>query len=74
MIYLCSKVLVVIDFDCLSVVQVLLKNNVVDVVISDDGLQYYWFVCIVELVVVDGQCGFGNENLLFMGLLRELVG
>ncbi|MGB3623463.1 MAG: tetraacyldisaccharide 4'-kinase, partial [Ketobacter sp.] len=74
MIYLRSKVPVVIDPDRSSAVQALLKNNAVDVVISDDGLQHYRLARTVELAVVDGQRGFGNENLLPMGPLREPVG
>jgi tetraacyldisaccharide 4'-kinase len=41
------------------------------VVIADDGLQHYRLRRSVELVVVDGQRGFGNGKLLPAGPLRE---
>jgi tetraacyldisaccharide 4'-kinase len=42
-----------------------------DVIISDDGLQHYALRRDVELVVVDGDRGFGNRMLLPAGPLRE---
>jgi len=42
-----------------------------DVIISDDGLQHYRLRRDVEIVVVDGQRGFGNGWLLPAGPLRE---
>jgi tetraacyldisaccharide 4'-kinase len=43
----------------------------VDVIVSDDGLQHYRLPRAVEIVVVDGQRGFGNGALLPAGPLRE---
>ena len=40
-------------------------------VISDDGLQHYALQRSVEIVLVDGQRGFGNQHLLPCGPLRE---
>lgn len=45
----------------------------VDVVISDDGLQHYAMARSLEIVVVDGERGFGNRWLLPAGPLREPV-
>jgi len=43
-----------------------------DVVISDDGLQHLRLKRDCEIVVIDGQRGFGNGWLLPRGPLREL--
>jgi tetraacyldisaccharide 4'-kinase len=42
-----------------------------DVVLSDDGLQHLAMVRDCEIVVIDGQRGFGNGCLLPRGPLRE---
>src|SRR5262245_8053464 len=42
-----------------------------DIVISDDGLQHLSLVRQCEIVVIDGQRGFGNGALLPRGPLRE---
>jgi tetraacyldisaccharide 4'-kinase len=43
-----------------------------DVVICDDGLQHLALMRDCEIVVIDGQRGFGNGCLLPRGPLREL--
>src|SRR5689334_8955460 len=43
-----------------------------DIVISDDGLQHLALKRDCEIVVIDGQRGFGNGCLLPRGPLREL--
>ena len=43
----------------------------VDIVITDDGLQHLALVRHCEIVVIDGQRGFGNRCLLPRGPLRE---
>jgi tetraacyldisaccharide 4'-kinase len=43
-----------------------------DVILSDDGLQHYALERDVEIIVVDGQRGLGNERLLPAGPLREV--
>ncbi|MFZ9034626.1 MAG: tetraacyldisaccharide 4'-kinase [Francisellaceae bacterium] len=45
----------------------------VDIIISDDGLQHYKLARDYEIVVVDGQRGFGNGLCLPAGPLRESV-
>ena len=45
----------------------------VNVIISDDGLQHYRMRRVMEVVVVDGERGFGNGKLLPAGPLREPV-
>ena len=42
-----------------------------DIIVSDDGLQHYRLGRDVELVVVDGERGFGNGSMLPAGPLRE---
>ena len=42
-----------------------------DVLVSDDGLQHYRLPRTVEILVVDGERGFGNGALLPAGPLRE---
>lgn len=42
-----------------------------DIVVSDDGLQHLALVRNCEIVVIDGQRGFGNRCLLPRGPLRE---
>jgi tetraacyldisaccharide 4'-kinase len=46
----------------------------VDIVICDDGLQHLALVRHCEMVVIDGQRGFGNGCLLPRGPLREGTG
>jgi tetraacyldisaccharide 4'-kinase len=52
----------------------LLKYTDCDIVVSDDGLQHYAMDRDMEIVVVDGERGLGNEFLLPAGPLRELPG
>lgn len=42
-----------------------------DVIVSDDGLQHYALARDVEVVVIDGALGLGNNFLLPAGPLRE---
>lgn len=48
-----------------------LIDDKVDIILSDDGLQHYalWRDC--EIVMVDGDRGFGNQLILPAGPLRE---
>lgn len=49
----------------------LLKAHPVDLILSDDGLQHHALARDLELVVVDGERGFGNGELMPAGPLRE---
>ncbi|HIB31330.1 MAG TPA: tetraacyldisaccharide 4'-kinase [Candidatus Thioglobus sp.] len=49
----------------------LLKQQALDVIISDDGLQHYSMGRSIEVVVVDGNRRFGNNFYLPAGPLRE---
>jgi len=51
--------------------QLLAFHPEVDVILTDDGLQHYALARDMEIVVVDGQRGFGNGRLLPSGPLRE---
>jgi len=53
-------------------VQYLVEHDLVDIIISDDGLQHYAMGRQVEIVVVDSVDGLGNGFLLPAGPLREL--
>ncbi len=49
------------------------RHPEVDVIVSDDGLQHYRLARDVEIVVVNGEMGFGNGWPLPAGPLREPV-
>jgi tetraacyldisaccharide 4'-kinase len=53
-------------------VKCLLKQGV-DIVITDDGLQHYALQRDIELVIIDGERRFGNQQLLPLGPLREPI-
>ena len=55
-------------------VRELLAHTDCNVVLSDDGLQHYAMGRDMEIVVIDGERGFGNGFLLPAGPLRELPG
>ncbi|MCP3999794.1 MAG: tetraacyldisaccharide 4'-kinase [Gammaproteobacteria bacterium] len=56
--------------DRVAAVEMIAQQGV-NVVITDDGLQHYRLRRSFEIVVVDGQRGFGNGQLLPAGPLRE---
>lgn len=43
----------------------------IQLIISDDGLQHYKLARDIEWIVVDSHRGFGNEQVLPVGFLRE---
>jgi tetraacyldisaccharide 4'-kinase len=61
----------VVDADRRAAVAYLLSHHDCDVVLSDDGLQHYRLHRDIEIVVIDGQRGFGNGRSLPAGPLRE---
>jgi len=68
-----TKCPVVICIDRVAAVNELLKTSDCDIVISDDGLQHYGLGRNLEVVMVDGERKFGNQQLLPAGPLRERV-
>jgi len=56
-----------------SVIQALIDKCRCDLVICDDGLQDYRFNHDVEIIMVDGERVFGNQQLLPAGPLRENI-
>lgn len=64
---------VVIDPDRERAVRQLAERSSCQVVLSDDGLQHYPMARDIEIVVVDGERGFGNGWCLPAGPLREPV-
>ncbi len=56
-----------------AAVEALLMHSDCDIVIADDGLQHYALARDIEIVVIDGQGGFGNGLMLPAGPLREPV-
>ncbi len=68
------KVPIVISPARSNAVDYLLKNNQVDLIISDDGLQHYQMGRAIEVVLFDGARQFGNKMILPFGPLREPLG
>jgi len=64
--------LTVVGADRVAAAKALIAKGV-DVILSDDGLQHVRLGRDCELVVMDGQRGFGNGHLLPAGPLREPV-
>lgn len=63
---------VVVSPNRMDAVEVLLANENVDVIISDDGLQHYALARDIEICVVDGKRQLGNGFCLPAGPLREM--
>jgi tetraacyldisaccharide 4'-kinase len=60
--------------DRVAAAELLLKRYPnTDVIVSDDGLQHYRLGRDIEIAVIDGQRGFGNQQLIPAGPLREWV-
>lgn len=54
-------------------VQELEQSQLVDVIISDDGLQHYAMARDIEIALIDGLRRFGNGHCLPLGPMREPV-
>ena len=62
---------VVVCADRKRALDVLVDQNSMDVVLSDDGLQHYPMPRDIELLLLDAERGLGNGRLLPAGPLRE---
>jgi tetraacyldisaccharide 4'-kinase len=49
------------------------RQQEVDIILSDDGLQHLGFVQDLRLVIIDEALGFGNQHMLPLGPLREPI-
>lgn len=54
-------------------IELLLSKYKLDLILSDDGLQHFALARDIEWIVLDGQRGLGNQQLLPEGYLREPV-
>ncbi|EPG37655.1 tetraacyldisaccharide 4'-kinase [Acinetobacter colistiniresistens] len=54
-----------------AAIELLLENEKLDLIISDDGLQHWALARQIEWIVLDQNRGLGNEKLLPEGYLRE---
>lgn len=68
-----TSVPVVIDPNRVAAAHYLATQFDVDLILSDDGLQHYAMKRDLEICVVDGNRGLGNQQLLPEGPLRERV-
>lgn len=71
LMFLQSRVPVVVAPKRAEAVAYLQKKQLADVVICDDGLQHYALARDIEIAVIDGARGLGNGQLLPEGALRE---
>lgn len=71
LIFLRTKVPVVVDPIRINAAEVLINQYDCDVVISDDGLQHYALQRDIEIAVIDSHKKFGNGFLFPAGPLRE---
>ena len=53
--------------------QTLVACHRCDIIISDDGLQHYSLPRQIEIAMIDGQKGFGNQQCIPAGPLRESI-
>lgn len=64
---------VAVCVDRVRAVEELIKVRSCDVIVGDDGLQYYGLDRDIEIVVIDGKYRYGNGHYLPAGPLRESV-
>ncbi|WP_028116633.1 tetraacyldisaccharide 4'-kinase [Ferrimonas senticii] len=68
-----SGVPLAVGSDRIAAAELLLATDMVDIIVSDDGMQHYRLGRTLEVAVIDGQRRFGNGHRLPMGPLREPV-
>jgi tetraacyldisaccharide 4'-kinase len=61
----------VVGIDRVAAVKELLSKTNCNIVISDDGLQHYRLGRDMEIIIMDGDRGLGNQKMLPAGPLRE---
>lgn len=66
-----TGVLVAVARKRVDAAHILLKRRGCNVIIADDGLQHYQLERDIEIVLIDGERGFGNGRCLPAGPLRE---
>ncbi|WP_373080426.1 tetraacyldisaccharide 4'-kinase [Zhongshania sp.] len=59
--------------DRLAAAKMLVEQHGCNLIISDDGLQHYRLARDIEVIVIDGERGFGNGHCLPVGPLREPI-
>ena len=64
---------VVVAPDRVAAAKLLVEQHNCNLIISDDGLQHYRLARDIEVLLVDGQRGFGNGHCLPVGPLREPI-
>ncbi|MCG7564179.1 tetraacyldisaccharide 4'-kinase [Pseudoalteromonas sp. McH1-42] len=62
---------VMIGGDRQASIELLMRKDKPDIIVSDDGLQHYQLARDIEICIVDAQRRFGNTLLLPAGPLRE---
>ncbi|QPB83566.1 tetraacyldisaccharide 4'-kinase [Pseudoalteromonas rubra] len=62
---------VMIGGDRQASIELLMREDKPDIIVSDDGLQHYQLARDIEICIVDAQRRFGNTLLLPAGPLRE---
>ena len=62
---------VVVCPDRVAAAKFLLAQTHCDIIVSDDGLQHYRLARDIEIILLDGNRGLGNGQLLPAGPLRE---
>jgi len=73
LIFKSTGVPVLIDPKRARAAKLLTLDGACDVIISDDGLQHFAMGRDFEIIVVDGERLFGNQQLLPVGPLREPI-
>jgi tetraacyldisaccharide 4'-kinase len=64
---------VAVSPDRLAAAKLLVEQERCNIIISDDGLQHYRLARDIEILLLDGQRGFGNGFCLPVGPLREPI-